>query len=521
MRTRALLFLTFTLATAGAVLLGGCGGSSNVAGSRGAGDLVIAVNWGNSRVIPPEAVRIDVSVSGEGLPEPVTAAIIRPESQTVIRNLPAGFKQVVGEAKDSAGRVVARGTGNTRIEEGARASVRIVMTTTPPEARRVLVRTTQGGVARNVEFVAFQDGDGRWQALSGTGGEYRFEVADPNGRYGVVIVCLEPEGPHVRIIHATQAEIDQLTVACEATASTATVSGAVRGLAEGEGAAVFMAQSSAFWDRLARTYRLERVPHGTHDLIALVQGFMQPLTPSKMFIRRNLNIGGNTSEDVDFASGEAFTPEERTATVVGGNFGAATITFRSANGTIASAGGPWYGGDIPFFCVPLSRQTEGDIHIFSVQSEYRQTLRYFKAPSNLNLTLPAQEFSTPEVEVAGTEPYLRLRTTGLAYSGAQAYVLDFLAPTLRSRQGGGSVQWTVLLTSAWLGTNSSYTLPDLSGLLDWNNAWGIAQSARLSWSATAVASNRSLLDTVRNLLQGQHLDGLEIRRATRTGAPVE
>lgn len=43
------------------------------------------------------------------------------------------------------------------------------------------------GQTANGAVVAFQDGDGPWQALTGTGGTYTFAVA--SGRYGLVVVC--------------------------------------------------------------------------------------------------------------------------------------------------------------------------------------------------------------------------------------------------------------------------------------------------------------------------------------------
>ncbi|MCS6951016.1 MAG: hypothetical protein NZ520_11205 [bacterium] len=519
MRTRTILLSALTIAGMALFSLSGCGGSSHLAGAGGRGDLIIAVNWGNSRVIPPEAVRIDVSVSGEGLSEPVTASIARPESQTVIRNLPVGAKQVVGEAKDSAGRVVARGTGNTRIEEGARASVRIVMSTVPPPAGRVIVRTTRDGIPANATLVVYQDGNGAWQTASGVGGEYTLEITDPAGRYGVAVLCTDGGSPWMRIIHATRSEMDQLSVECPSSAAPVTVSGSISGLDEGSDAIVSLGSGSAFWDRLSRTYRLD-VPQGTYDLVALTAPMMFSLEFERMFIRRNVSALTNITENIDFASAEAFTPERRTATISGGPADTVNLTFLANGKTAASVGGPVYGmGSVSFSCAPLSRQQEGDIHLFTAGTFGRKVLRFFKAPTDLNLSLPTEEFSSPEVEMVASSPYVRLRASWSPYPGAQVYQLDFFAQSnrsARSRQGSGRVQWTVYLTPGWLGSSNTYTLPDLSGLTDWNNSWGIPAGVRIDWTAAALSTNRTLVQLFPSLVSERRLDGLEIRQASKS-----
>lgn len=505
-----------------------CGGGSDtgIVGGRGTGDLVIAVNWGNSRYIPPDAVRIDVAVSGEGLREPVTATIQRPESQTVIRNLPVGFKMVFGEAKNSQGQTVARGSGNTRIDEGQRASVDIVMAEVTPGGGTVLVHTTRDGVPASADFVAFQDGNGAWQVAQGTGGHYTLNVTDNDGRYGVAVVCVSDGRVDVRIYHATRNEVNEFTVECESPPpqNFVTVSGTVSGLGANDYANVYLGQGLGFAYPGTGIYSLQTAP-GTYDLIA-TRYSGQTGSLDGVLIRRNVNATANTTQDIDFGSGEAFAPELHTVTVLGGTGElGGNVSFRSSGKTVASVG-ITFGETVRFAGIPTNRQVGNDYHVLSVSDlgagGLRSVMRYFKAPTDFTVSLP-DAFTSPQVTTAATTPYVRLTASWNVYPDAQAYNLVFQPAMVgpegraskRSRQQGAGVLWYVGLSKDWLGANSSYTLPDFSGLNGWNNAWGLPAGRGIDWQVFAVSSNRSLAELIAS--QSQLVDGLEIRQAGKSG----
>lgn len=533
-RQRLLLLAGGLIVVAGllaAVTSCGGGGDTGIVGGRGAGDLVIAVNWGDSRYIPPDAVRIDVAVSGEGLRQPVTATIQRPESQTVIRNLPVGFKQVFGEAKNSRGQTVARGSGNTRIDEGQRASVDIVMAEVIPGGGTVLVRTTRGGTPANADFVAFQDGNGAWQVVSGAGGLYTLNITDSDGRYGVAIACVNGPDVEVYILHATRAELSEITHECDEPPSQSfvTVSGTVGGLGTDNWAQVFLGQGTGFTYPGMGTYSLQTAP-GTYDLIAVKYVGFEIGSVDKVLIRRNVNATTDTTQNIDFDSAEAFAPEMHTVTVLGtAGETVGSVTFRSNGKTVAALGTPY--NTLRFAGVPTSRQVGNDFHVLSVtdfgpQRVLRTVLRHFKAPTDITVALP-DAFTSPEVTTAATTPYARFTASWSAYPGAQAYVLSYRShhhetvPMGRaqksSRQHGGSVSWVIGLSANWLGANSSYTLPDFSGLSGWNNAWGFPTGRFVEWTVTAASSNRNLADLVVGLAQQQPVDGLEVRQSGKSG----
>lgn len=503
-----------------------CGGGNDgrVAGGRGTGELVIAVNWGHSRFIPPDAVRIDVAVSGEGLRQPVTATIQRPESQTVIRNLPVGFKQVFGEAKDNQGRTVARGRGNTRIDEGQRASVDIVMEEVTPGAGTVLVRTTRDGVPANADFLAFQDGNSDWQVAQGTGGQYTLNITDTGGRYGVAIVCVNGVGVDVHILHATLAELSEVHYDCEPTPSQnyVTVSGTVGGLDTNRWAHVFLGSGAGTVYPGMGTYSLQVEP-GTYDLVALRYGGLETGVVDKVLLRRNVQVTADSTQNIDFGSAEAFAPEIHSVSVLGST-GETVISVAFLSNGETAVGVGWQTNGYQFAGIPTSRQIGNDFHLLSVTDSrsggWRSVLRYFKAPSDITVSLP-DDFTSPEVTTAATAPYARFTASWMPYTGAQAYSLTYqleVGPaSARSRQQGGSLSWFVSLSAGWLGANSSYTLPDFSALSGWNSAWGFPAGRSVRWNVLAVSSNRDLADLVAGLRQQVPVDGLEIRQAGKWG----
>lgn len=533
MKRQRLLLLAAGLTVVSGLLAAvtSCGGGNDtgITGSRGAGDLVIAVNWGDSRYIPPDAVRIDVAVSGEGLRQPVTATIQRPESQTVIRNLPVGFKQVFGEAKNTQGQTVARGSGNTRIDEGQRASVDIVMTEVTPGGGTVLVHTTRGGVPANADFVAFQDGNGAWQVAQGTGGHYTLNITDGDGRYGVAIACVNGSEVDVRILHATRAELSEISHECgePPSQSFVTVSGTVSGLGTNNWAQVFLGSGAGFTYPGTGTYSLQTAP-GTYDLIAVRYAGLEIASVDRVLIRRNVNATTDTTQNIDFNSAEAFAPEMHTVTVLGTTGETVgSITFRSNGKTVATLGVT--ADTFQFAGIPTSKQVGNDFHLVSVtdygpQRSLRTVLRHFKAPADITLSVP-DAFTSPDVTTAATTPYARLTASWSAYPGAQLYLLSYhleMAPAgrapKRSRQQGGGISWFVALSANWLGANSSYTLPDFSTLSGWNNTWGFPTGRSVEWNVLAVSSNRNLADLVAGLAQQQPVDGLEIRQSGRSGS---
>lgn len=93
------------------------------------GDLVMRARFSPRQVqtIPDTAERIEVRVSGEGIPKgSVLSAILTPEqTQAKFAGVPAGDKTVVVKAYDAEGMVVAAGSSPVTIVAGATVAARI------------------------------------------------------------------------------------------------------------------------------------------------------------------------------------------------------------------------------------------------------------------------------------------------------------------------------------------------------------------------------------------------------------
>ncbi len=502
----------------------GCGGNKGARmmslAPRGSGTLVIRVDWGNSRVIPPEAVRIDVTVTGDGLREPRRASIDRPRDTVTVTDLPVGSKTVLGEAKNADNRTVARGTGFAVIREGESSSVAITMETVPAGGERLTVTVFRGETQDNADFFAYQDGEGAWQTASGSGGVYTLNITDRDGRYGVVAYAGYGQSRHVLIVHATLAELNRLSIELpvESLPPMYEVTGDVRGLPAGSDVRglVAMGPEFGFFSSYDPWFRFH-VPAGLYDLWAHYQrgedGFVRG------YLRRDINVTANTRLDVDFTDTlYAITPVPMNINVTGIPIGwMATVfhSFVSRNGTRAFSLGsfgspeprPSLSGQVS--SIPSERLQTGDILAVEILASLDGNVIYrnqsLSSPRTLNITLP-QPFTSARTTVAATSPYTRTETSWTPYPGAQAYFLEVRGMfgrasrpaslgSLGNRRQYGGTTWAVAMTVGWLGTRSSYTLPDLSSLPGWDNQWGLS-STGLSWEMGAVFANRPLAQWV-------------------------
>jgi len=95
------------------------------------GQLVFKANFMTAQrhvqVIPEGTERIEVRVTGEGIPtDSVLAATMTPtKTQATFANVPAGAKNVVAKAYDAEGAILAAGTTDVTIVAGATVLARI------------------------------------------------------------------------------------------------------------------------------------------------------------------------------------------------------------------------------------------------------------------------------------------------------------------------------------------------------------------------------------------------------------
>lgn len=519
-------------------VLGGCGSHQQPASDLHPGrmaEVVLTVEWQKTRVIPPETTKVDVTIVGDGLADPVRDSITRPEGQTSVTKtyqVPVGYKRITAQAKDANDRAVASGTGETYLQEAQRSSVTIEMTAIT--TRTVQLHVSRYGQPFSPEFVAFQDGDGAWQVMQGSNGEYRMDVTDPNGRYGLAVVYPEVQEDGygsivVSIGHATVDELSEVFLDTNAppVSNPVTVSGTVNDSLGGIEAIVALGKSTenAWLGWGYRQYTM-RVEPGTYDLAASLFTESSVSRAERILLRRGVNIVTDTTLDIDFDSAEAFAPEVHAITlqgISGGEYGNIGVLFLTEGGTHITVARQWQrgSGDFQFGAVPMTKQVDGDIHevtLTTVSEQSQRTVtRFFKAPTDLTLILPAP-FGNVEVNPAPTTPYLRPTASWEPYQGAMYYSIQYspyiMAGARRTRQGNSSTAWMVFLSTGWLGGGSKYTLPDLSGVTGWEDEWALTPTGRLWWMVGASTSNMTLSDMVNR--EVRRVDGLEVRTATRS-----
>ncbi|MGQ9539873.1 MAG: hypothetical protein ACUVTY_02115 [Armatimonadota bacterium] len=496
-------------------------------------EVILTVEWQKTRVIPPETTKVDVTIVGDGLADPVRDSIPRPEGQNSVTKtyqVPVGYKRLTAEAKDVNNRALASGTGETYLQEAQRSSVTIEMTAIT--AKTVQLHVSRNGQPSLPELVAFQDGDGAWQAVQGGNGEYRMEVADPNGRYGLAVVYKTmEEGPPavcVTILHATVAELPEvyLDAGTPPLGNPVTVSGTVSDSLGGIEAFVALRDAeTGVYTAWSRQYTVQVEP-GTHDLAASLFTASSGSRAERIFLRRGQNIVGDTTLDIDFDSAEAFAPEVHTITPQGisnGEYGNIHVLFHTKGGTSLTIAQQMeiVPDRFQFAAVPAAKQVDGDIHevtLTAVSGQGERTVaHFFKAPTDLTLVLPAP-FGNVTVNPTPTTPYLRPTAAWEPYQGAMYYSIQYsseiVAGARRTRQGPLSTVWTVYLSSGWLGGGSTYTLPDLSGVTGWNDEWPLNSADMLWWMVGASATNMTLPDVINREVFA--VDGLEVRTAART-----
>ena len=201
------------------------------------------------------------------------------------------------------------------------------------------------GVTSSANFVAFRDGAGEWQELTGTAGVYTASVT--SGRYGFWVGCVRATGSgRNRLIYRAVGDTTELvTASCTLTTLPLTIGGTLGGLGADDTAEISSLSSTdvpndATYEVGARAGRAE--------LLASRVGVDSNATS---VIRLNLgDISANVVRDIDFTQ-EGQAPVHVPLTVT--NRHAEDLSFDALTG-IYSGGGSMY---LPFTSVPTDTTT--------------------------------------------------------------------------------------------------------------------------------------------------------------------
>lgn len=349
-------------------------------------------------------------------------------------------------------------------------------------------------------WVAWQDGNGAWARVTGTGNVYRFSVTAATGSFAYVIPGPTSQA-QIQIQHMTRAEISAAPfVYCSGTGpALKVVNGSVTGVTGGDGVIISLGGAIGFANPQITVFNIAGVQNGPHDLIAWRHDFIGDITgagnPDRGFVRRDQDITSGGSVGVLNMNGpESFAPSSAVFTVSGmvtGDEVAHNMRYHTGGACVGSmlyssvrmSGNTFIGSGFP---AAVQRST--DYHQVMFTSTRRQggvlfpvaqrtLIETFQTMGSRTLNLGA-DLAVPAIAtLPGT--YKRLQAT---FAPAAEYnagaVFTYSVPSQQKNV-------TIGATAAWIGASSvTLGMPDFSGIAGWNNTWPPAASATGQWITT-------------------------------------
>lgn len=338
-------------------------------------------------------------------------------------------------------------------------------------------------ITTDAQLVAVDDGTG-WRRLApaspADGTVYAFEAA---GRYGVALVAPDAQ---VRLYQLTTGEVTSLRRIFEPPAQTYSfLSGTVSNLAPPYYSMLVTNQVNSSTGGSPRTFTNFPMLPGLLDFMG-VEFSPDTSTRSRfLFIRRDLSgdasLGG---VEADFAGAAPFATVP--ATAVGGRLASGLLT---RNGTRVQLGA-LEAGTAGALLLPSAGLLPGDQLWLQGSLTDGGHTQWHK---NLDARAPPAEVTMDFTGITRYAPTFVQATrsfTGLGWA-APARCPPFVGDLLvAAHQGTPYAIWYAWVSKEWLGSATSYALPDLSGVTRWSAAWtfpaagGSVNLATLRWLST-------------------------------------
>ncbi|MBC7790582.1 MAG: hypothetical protein H7Z74_11600 [Anaerolineae bacterium] len=346
-------------------------------------------------------------------------------------------------------------------------------------------------------WAAFQDGNGPWTRVTGSGDVYTFNIT--SGRYGFAYVVLPAAGSsEVHVEYYTTAEQSGNVNRCgTGTLTGKTINGAVAGVDATQQAQIALdggaVSVSSILTPTFPNFQIKDVANGTFDLI----GYRGPFpfgntTSDRAFIRRDQNIpDGGSVGTLDFNVGtESFAVASATITI-GGLAGGETLSAGMNYLTAACTGTSALlyflqnpGSSFTATGIPAAQQRASDFHSIFVSANTSTTSRFV---TELFHTLGARTISLgadlplPAITQLSA-PYKRLQAV---YTLPSGYNLS--ATFSYDDNAGKSV--IITATFAYLGGPAvTLALPDFTAVSGWDNTWPPASGSTVDWIVSGVGS---------------------------------
>lgn len=372
-----------------------------------------------------------------------------------------------------------------------------------PSGTAITIKTFPGGLPTydnrmaNAALVAFQDGDGAWVALTGTGGVYHARATGQ--RYGVAVGCATEATSGVHLYYQSVSDTTEvLADGCFEFPETVTLSIDLQGLMTGQTAEAWLGDNlgiSVNGSPLAVTH-----PRGAADLFLRTYVVAAGRRTVLAFVRGpTIDLAADQTTPIDLDA-QGRPPESHPLTVTGLNPPGAVMETSSVHSSYATPHSElqWPLDTTPFAAAPpdtyvtidAALRQPGDISNLTVNaqgttSDGRSYERYVRlamtTPVAVTTALPAIWSATaPTLDRAGPPR----ATVTLPITPGALGTSDYHA--LLSTPTGGAFARTLAVTvrPGWAAGAASVTIttPDLSSLPGWIAGMAIATDTAVDWS---------------------------------------
>ncbi|WP_457592686.1 hypothetical protein [Hydrogenimonas sp.] len=342
---------------------------------------------------------------------------------------------------------------------------------------------------KGADWAAYSASEWREINISKLGSDkiFSFEPGS-DGKYGVAIHC-EGDGGELMMFQATKSELSYITNVCEEPGDMEryAVSGVVRernasAISIGIGDYTLLRES---FDK-EYSYAMKGVRGGTTDLL-VADIVTDTWDIPKFGIKRDINLDHNMSGlDINLTTdGVEGVPHDFN---VSGGRGLAF--FFSKNYSAVLSG--WSDTNFWRWNALKSGTVKGDMYAFECfdDNESRaifETVGALNDPGDRAYSL--SDIAPFNMAVAwGTDIVLE----NLDYTPAQGSP-DLKLYVVNLTQNTAGIDREIWISKGWLGTQTTYTMPDLSSVSGWNSDWNFA-SETIEWSGMAVMANKDLND---------------------------
>ncbi len=372
------------------------------------------------------------------------------------------------------------------------------------EAEGVRTLTIDG---RGSSYLAVQD-MGAWRALTVSGTPQQLTLTDPQGRYGVMSLCLDEKAGNlsVNVQHGVVSQTPVVSAGCPADDAPATVSvsGTVTGLAEGDYGNVYLGHASALLDSTSGA-RLE-LPEARYDLVASRYSG-EARVPNRLVFLPGQWLADGAEVEVDFNGPFSFHPEVEQLAVLGirsGELLSGSVELVTPGGTAARIGEYTGGNILAYAGIPAGLETSvqsgqnlvqgadlrAEVQSFSYNDRTkagssRSVAQQLGLPSSSTPQAPLQisllaPLSPPKLTLYG-DAYLRPQASWQVHPAGGGVYTQFYSQI----RNGHTVSCRLSQSSAWLaGRAPSYALPDFSALSDWQSEWNLIGGKDLFWDVS-------------------------------------